>query len=59
MLVISNSIFRGSQKQYYDLAQKERVLINRKSNYFELVPCGHTIPDNPSPSNDRVSKPRK
>jgi antitoxin YefM len=52
MLVISSRTFRDSQKKYFDLAKKERVIIKRKDEYMELVPRGNIIPDNPSPSND-------
>jgi antitoxin YefM len=52
MLVISSRTFRDSQKKYFDLAKKERVIIKRKDEYMELVPRGNVIPDNPSPSND-------
>ncbi len=52
MLVISSRVFRDSQKKYFDLAKKERVIIKRKDEFMELVPRGNLIPDNPSPSND-------
>ena len=52
MLVVSSRTFRDYQKKYLDLATKERVIIKRKVGFFELVPRGESIPDNPSPSND-------
>jgi hypothetical protein len=52
MLVISSRAFRDSQKKYFDLAKRERVIIKRKNEFMELVPRGQLIPDNPSPSND-------
>lgn len=52
MLVISSRTFRDSQKKYFDLAKRERVIIKRKDEFMELVPRGNVIPDNPSPSND-------
>jgi hypothetical protein len=52
MLVISSRAFRDSQKKYFDLAKRERVIIKRKDEFMELVPRGNVIPDNPSPSND-------
>jgi hypothetical protein len=52
MLVISSRTFRDSQKKYFDLAKRERVIIKRKQEFLELVPLGNTIPNNPSPSND-------
>ena len=52
MIVISSRAFRDSQKKYFDLAKRERVIIKRKNEFLELVPRGNVIPDNPSPSND-------
>jgi len=52
MLIISSRAFRDSQKKYFDLAKRERVVIKRKNEFVELVPRGNVIPDNPSPSND-------
>jgi len=52
MLVVSSREFRDSQKKYFDLAAKERVVIKRKNEFVELVPRGNNIPENPSPSND-------
>jgi hypothetical protein len=52
MLVISSRTFRESQKKYFDLAKRERIIIKRKDEFLELVPRGNVIPDNPSPSND-------
>ena len=52
MLVISSRAFRDSQKKYFDLAKRERVIIKRKDEFMELVPRGNAIPDNPSPSLD-------
>ncbi len=52
MLVISSRAFRDSQKKYFDLAKRERIIIKRKNEFMELVPRGNVIPDNPSPSND-------
>jgi hypothetical protein len=52
MLIISSRAFRDSQKKYFDLAKRERVIIKRKNEFMELVPRGNVIPDNPSPSND-------
>jgi len=52
MLVVSSREFRDSQKKYFDLAVKERVVIKRKNEFLELVPRGNSIPENPSPSND-------
>ena len=53
MLVVSSREFRDSQKKYFDLAVKERVVIKRKNEFFELVPRGNNIPENPSPSNEQ------
>ena len=52
MLVVSSREFRDSQKKYFDLAVKERVVIKRRNEFLELVPRGNNIPENPSPSND-------
>jgi len=52
MLIISSRVFRDSQKKYFDLAKRERVIIKRKNEFMELVPRGNVIPENPSPSND-------
>ena len=52
MLVVSSREFRDSQKKYFDLAVKERVIIKRKNEFLELVPRGNNIPENPSPSGD-------
>ena len=52
MLVVSSRDFRDSQKKYFDLAVKERVVIKRKNEFVELVPRGNNIPENPSPSSD-------
>ena len=52
MLVVSSREFRDSQKKYFDLAVKERVVIKRKNEFLELVPRGNNIPENPSPSSD-------
>ena len=48
MLVVSSREFRDSQKKYFDLAVKERVVIKRKNEFLELVPRGNNIPENPS-----------
>ncbi|WP_042372588.1 hypothetical protein [Bacteroides neonati] len=52
MIVVSSREFRDNQKKFFDLAEKERVVIKRKSQFMELVPRGETIPESVSPSND-------
>lgn len=52
MIVVSSREFRDSQKKYFDLAEKHRVIIKRKNHFLELVPRGESIPENVSPSND-------
>lgn len=43
MIVVSSREFRDNQKKFFDLAEKERVVIKRKSQFMELVPRGETI----------------
>lgn len=52
MIVVSSREFRDNQKKFFDLAEKERVVIKRKNQFMELVPRGETIPESVSPSND-------
>lgn len=52
MIVVSSREFRDNQKKFFDLAEKERVVIKRKSQFMELVPRGKTIPESVSPGND-------
>ena len=53
MIVISSREFRENQKKFLDLAETQRVVVKRRGGkYTELVNCGDSIPENPSPSND-------
>lgn len=52
MIVVSSREFRDNQKKFFDLAEKERVVIKRKNQFMELVPRGEVIPESVSPSND-------
>lgn len=52
MIVVSSREFRDNQKKFFDLAEKERVVIKRKNQFMELVPRGEIIPESVSPSND-------
>lgn len=51
MIVISPSELRGNQKKYFDLAEKERVVVKRGNKLIELV-VNDSVAENPSPSND-------
>ncbi|MDR2938213.1 MAG: hypothetical protein LBU92_04655 [Prevotellaceae bacterium] len=52
MVVISSSQLREKQRHYFQVATSERVVVKQGQLFFELLPCGATIFDNPSPSND-------
>ncbi|KAA6347950.1 hypothetical protein EZS27_004595 [termite gut metagenome] len=51
MVIISTQEFRDNQKKFFDLAEKERVIIKRKSKLVELV-VTDKLSENPSPSGD-------
>ena len=41
MLIVSTKDFRDSQKKYFDMAKKEKVLIKRGNDYIRLVVSAH------------------
>jgi PHD/YefM family antitoxin component YafN of YafNO toxin-antitoxin module len=51
MVIITTQEFRDRQKKYFDLAEKERVIIKRGKKLVELVVCDK-LSENPSPSGD-------
>ncbi|MFA6403724.1 MAG: hypothetical protein WCX31_19165 [Salinivirgaceae bacterium] len=51
MIVISATELRTNQKKYFDLAEKERVMIKRGRKIIELV-VSESVSTNPSPSGD-------
>ncbi|KAA6330156.1 hypothetical protein EZS27_021108 [termite gut metagenome] len=51
MVIISTQEFREKQKKYFDLAEKERVIIKRGKKLVELV-VSDKLSENPSPSGD-------
>ncbi|KAA6348994.1 hypothetical protein EZS27_003594 [termite gut metagenome] len=51
MIIITTQEFRERQKKYFDLAEKERVIIKRGKKLVELVVCD-SLSENPSPSGD-------
>ncbi|KAA6328115.1 hypothetical protein EZS27_022961 [termite gut metagenome] len=51
MVIISTQEFRDNQKKFFDLAEKERVIIKRGKKLVELV-VSDKLSENPSPSGD-------
>jgi hypothetical protein len=51
MVIISTQEFKEHQKRYFDLAEKERVIIKRGEKLVELV-VSDKLSENPSPSGD-------
>jgi hypothetical protein len=51
MIVISATEMRTNQKKYFDLAEKERVVVKRGRKVIELV-VSESISTIPCPSND-------
>lgn len=51
MRIITTKEFRENQKTFFDLAEKERVIIKRGKKLVELV-VTEKLDDNPSPSGD-------
>ncbi len=45
MIIITPTDFRANQKKYLDMADKEKVLINRGDKYIELVVKERIITD--------------
>jgi hypothetical protein len=41
MIIVSTKDFRDSQKKYFDMAKKEKVLIKRGNDYIRLVVSAH------------------
>ena len=52
MVVINSTEFRDRQKEFFSLAITERLIIRQGRQFFELLPRGNSIPENPSPSGD-------
>ena len=52
MIVVSTNEFIENQNKFLDLAEEQRVIIQRKNQFLELVPIGTTLPESVSPSND-------
>lgn len=48
MVVVSSSEFRDNQRKFFDMASVQRVIIKRKNQFLELVPCGTVIPEAPA-----------
>jgi hypothetical protein len=45
MLVISTRELTQNQSRFFEIANSQRVIIKRKSRFFQLVDLGETIPE--------------
>ena len=45
MLVISTRELTQNQKKFFEIANKQRIIIKRKDKFFQLVHLGKTIPE--------------
>ncbi|MDR1973400.1 MAG: hypothetical protein LBQ31_01865 [Bacteroidales bacterium] len=53
MLVVSTRELMQNQNKFFELANNQRIIIKRKSRFFQLIDLGNSIPEyNPSPSGD-------
>ena len=45
MLVISTRELTQNQNKFFEMANKQRVIIKRKNRFFQIVDLGETIPE--------------
>jgi hypothetical protein len=45
MLVISTRDLTQNQNKYFEIANKQRVIIKRKNKFFQIVDLGEMIPE--------------
>ena len=45
MLVISTRELNQNQNKFFEIANKQRVIIKRKNRFFQIVDLGETIPE--------------
>ena len=45
MLVISTRELTQNQKKFFEIANKQRIIIKRKDKFFQLVDLGKSIPE--------------
>jgi len=45
MLVISTRDLTQNQSKFFEIANKQRVIIKRKNRFFQLVDLGEMIPE--------------
>jgi hypothetical protein len=45
MLVISTRELTQNQKKFFEIANKQRVIIKRKDKFFQLIDLGKSIPE--------------
>ena len=45
MLVISTRELTQNQNKFFEIANKQRVIIKRKSKFFQIVDLGEMIPE--------------
>ena len=45
MLVISTRELTQNQNKFFEMANKQRIIIKRKSRFFQIVDLGETIPE--------------
>jgi hypothetical protein len=45
MLVISTRELTQNQNKFFEIANKQRVIIKRKNRFFQIVDLGETIPE--------------
>ena len=45
MLVISTRELTQNQSKFFEIANRQRVIIKRKSKFFQLVDLGESIPE--------------
>jgi hypothetical protein len=45
MLVISTRELTQNQKKFFEIANRQRIIIKRKDKFFQLVDLGKSIPE--------------
>jgi hypothetical protein len=45
MLVISTRELTQNQNRFFEMANRQRVIIKRKNRFFQIVDLGETIPE--------------
>jgi hypothetical protein len=45
MLVISTRELTQNQNKFFEIAHRQRIIIKRKSRFFQIVDLGDTIPE--------------